>query len=500
MNGVWKSALEKNYLRSLDYRSYDFRQVDKKQYTARYMYQELKEKRQTVEYLRYQSDNEEEEGGGENGKPTMSVEEREELLRREWSESTDPSKPVAVGILPPSREAHLAFKFRDITVFKDVVKVLWYALEQGSVSSAADRSPSFSLWKDFLRVFFGIPIQYMFSMQPLLPKDIIQKEFSAHEARSVGTEVFTLLGKAKVKEFRNEDGSYALDLCSNSGAMINDTPQESWGVAYVRPTAILAVNELNDDDLNLVGVKVSTGRGNSRSNERKVEYEESWNATSSSLRSKAKEVSKEDELSEIWTEMDDTNLPDFFVGTSSMYLVIRLLAMLSERIKLAREFDSSHTFKSFMTSLLAVLDGQIDSYKFEDSVRELYGNKAFILFNMDRVVAQTVKQIHNAGTDPFISQMMVIYHYQKQKRQSEEFITQEERKEYIRQVEHVFKTNKIPEEIYIFSRINSNQSSDNSNDSTRMEEEEEEKTTKDEPRVDGAIVVNMEVKEAIFTI
>jgi hypothetical protein len=474
MNGVWKTTLEKNFLKSLDYRSYDFRQVDKKQFTARYMYQELKERRQNVETMRLreqerrkgavamqeeQESKEEKEQRGANGveggnKPGR----KRNRFKQKWEtdeEVVDSTKPIATGIMAPSLEAHMAFQFRDLAIFKDVVKVLWYALEQGSVSSAAaDRAPSFSLWKDFLRLFFSIHVHALFSMQPLLPPGLVAKEVTGQEAWEPGTVVLTMMGRARVVAFREADSTYTLDLLSASASGMQEEEDDSeedgsssstWATAYVRPTAIIGVEELSEPTLEAIGL-VKKGDV----------WEEPWEGEAGGKG--PEEAAPKAYSAESWTELDTDPSEDYFVGTSTMYLVVRLLCMMAERLKLAREVAEPGQFKAFQAHLLAVLDGQTDSAKFEENVRELFGNKAFMLFDLDRVVAQTVKQIHIAGNDPTLLKLVAVYHYHRLRQRrphdqpQQEGVTLEQKRAYLRHVIHIFEQEQLEDEVYIFSR------------------------------------------------
>ena len=49
-----------------------------------------------------------------------------------------------------------------------------------------------------------------------------------------------------------------------------------------------------------------------------------------------------------------------------------------------------------------VLDGNMDSNAYEDTLREMFGIHAYIAFTMDKVVTYAVRQVYNNNNNFFV--------------------------------------------------------------------------------------------------
>jgi len=52
-----------------------------------------------------------------------------------------------------------------------------------------------------------------------------------------------------------------------------------------------------------------------------------------------------------------------------------------------------HSFYAFLNLLNAVVDGSIDSNKYEDSCRVIVGNRGYVCYTLERVIAQATRQL-----------------------------------------------------------------------------------------------------------
>lgn len=56
-------------------------------------------------------------------------------------------------------------------------------------------------------------------------------------------------------------------------------------------------------------------------------------------------------------------------------------------------------FDAFLSYVYALLDGSIDNARYEDCCRTLMGSSSFMLFTMDKLVSQMLKQLQNMASD-----------------------------------------------------------------------------------------------------
>jgi hypothetical protein len=64
-------------------------------------------------------------------------------------------------------------------------------------------------------------------------------------------------------------------------------------------------------------------------------------------------------------------------------------------------------YAQFQAVLIALLDASIDASKFEDECRRLLGTGAYLLFTLDKVIAQVVRQLNVMVADPLTTKLRV---------------------------------------------------------------------------------------------
>ncbi|KAI3768665.1 hypothetical protein L2E82_19495 [Cichorium intybus] len=124
-----------------------------------------------------------------------------------------------------------------------------------------------------------------------------------------------------------------------------------------------------------------------------------------------------------------------FYGNDSFYTLFRLHQVLYDRLlsakhnsisteakrKTAKDSSPSDLYATFMTSLYKLLDGVSDNAKFEDDCRAIFGNQSYILFTLDKLIYKIVKQLQNVVGDEIDNKLLQLYEYEKS-RKPEKFI------------------------------------------------------------------------------
>lgn len=140
----WKEVVVKNYEKSLDHRSFYFKQQDKRVVQQRCLVGEIKA---AMELQAGRPDGS--ISGGESGLTEPDDLKQQEVTRAVSSEFT----PFLAGMTP-----HLVLKYnaQDYSVHRDIYRLLCLSAEHGSGSSSnhieKERIPS--LWRDLFRVRF----------------------------------------------------------------------------------------------------------------------------------------------------------------------------------------------------------------------------------------------------------------------------------------------------------------------------------------------------------
>jgi len=75
--------------------------------------------------------------------------------------------------------------------------------------------------------------------------------------------------------------------------------------------------------------------------------------------------------------------------------------------------SAEELYQHFLTALYGVLSGSLDQGKFEDECRNLMGTASYMLFTMERLVNNTVKQFQAVVNDLQVTKMRALWVYQQ---------------------------------------------------------------------------------------
>ncbi|CAA0823407.1 Paired amphipathic helix protein Sin3-like 2 [Striga hermonthica] len=114
-----------------------------------------------------------------------------------------------------------------------------------------------------------------------------------------------------------------------------------------------------------------------------------------------------------------------FYGNDAFYVVFRLHQALYERILSAKvnlasseskwrttKDESFDPYARFMSALFSLLDGSSDNSKFEDDCRSLIGNQSYVLFTLDKLIYKLVKQLQTVSSDEMDCRLLQLYEYE----------------------------------------------------------------------------------------
>ncbi|KAI3704766.1 hypothetical protein L1987_74995 [Smallanthus sonchifolius] len=124
-----------------------------------------------------------------------------------------------------------------------------------------------------------------------------------------------------------------------------------------------------------------------------------------------------------------------FYGNESFYALFRLHQVLYDRLlsaKLnsisaetkriaAKDTSPPDLYSKFMSALYSLLDGSTDNAKFEDDCRAILGNQSYVLFTLDKLIYKLVKQLQIVAGDEVDNKLLQLYKYERL-RKPEKFI------------------------------------------------------------------------------
>ncbi|XP_058806955.1 paired amphipathic helix protein Sin3a isoform X2 [Phymastichus coffea] len=88
------------------------------------------------------------------------------------------------------------------------------------------------------------------------------------------------------------------------------------------------------------------------------------------------------------------------------------------RLKPKNDIEVEDYYPAFLEMVKNVLDGNMESTNYEDTLREMFGIHAYISFTLDKVVSYAVRQLQHLVSDTVCQQCMDLY--QKEQRQPKE--------------------------------------------------------------------------------
>lgn len=379
MSKAWKETIEKNYEKSFDHRSFYFRQQDKRFYSARYLVAEIK----SGSY---------EPGISADDMKAAGIMFAPLTLGSEYQNLYEGINPQVAALYRTDNGIH-----------RDVHRIICHAME-ASISNIQDKERMSAFWRDLLRPFFNLSPYSLYNNSASLSIPSTDKIFiDPSEAWQAGTKIITIFGSGKVLSYRGSDGCYQVQL--------------PFGIGYLRPSVILGAEELSAQALSHINVVSDPISGDT--------------------------INGKPIVSSGSTIKENCSL---FYGTQTCYLFFRLHHLLCTRLCAAKllaieaiklrtsesaadhpmaKFDavdeegdviagapcSKSPYESFIGQLTALLDGSIDNSRYEESCRQLLGNKAYIVFTFDKIISHTLKTLQTLVNDENVTKLVGLFVY-----------------------------------------------------------------------------------------
>ena len=398
MNKTWKDVLATNSERSFDHRSFYYRVQDKRSYNARHLVNDIKVT-------------------GCAPEATTPA----ELVPMCVTCPVYSSHPILALCGADMQPCHLMMDFENEGkgVHRDMYRIFCHATEMSNMNST-DKERIAALWRDFMRVFFNFPVHFMYD--GTWAREGVESGYPESSAGDsvpvdldptwqIGTVVVTLYGVGKITGYRSKDCMYSVKL--------------PFGIAFMRSASIQGSEELSAPALCAIGVtKDSAGR------------DVILNGINTTGQDGEPTVKKPQQL---------------FYGTQMCYVFLRLYHTIYVRLLAARRLATenlnkhsagnshkyedtadddllgarsvgssllrgnarSDAYSSLIAQIMAMVDGTIDATKFEDTCRQILGNKSFFLYTIDKILQQALKCLQAMANDEIVTKLVGIFLYHR---------------------------------------------------------------------------------------
>jgi len=399
MRRVWAEVYEKNYSKSLDHRSFYFKQADKKSLSAKGMLSEMKElsdKRKAVE----------EAPMGGSGAP--------------GARARGPSPDVT-------------FAYGDRAVHDDVYAVVKFSSAEMMGDDSAAKLLAF--WRNFVEPFFGV-------VRPADGSPGYVDDVAERAAAAVLQEAKEEEAKEKDEAARGSgedgDGGDAMDTdapAAPSGALAKDE-----GAKHHR-SAGLAAAAADDDEGGEEARREDREEGGDGAASSGADEEDGSAGRRGSLADEdAGDAGAQARLlagcRPLACAVDgDVARPDgrIFYGHDAFFLLFRLHRHLYERIATARasavakhdaawgpgpagdaaaaEADKD-AHSEFLHLLFRLLSGSVEASRYEDDCRALLGANSYVLFTLDKLIYKLIKQVQALLSDDTATRLLLLHEYE----------------------------------------------------------------------------------------
>lgn len=379
LNKQWKEVNEKNYHKSLDHSSFYFKQKDKKQTSMKVLVQEAKKKHEADD-----KDSKSTATPASTNQPPKAGEIADALKKESDAAAANGAEPVKSSASASAEwKPHFQYKLAAGSIHKDAYNLLSYAAEKNL--STSEKEKVSKAWQSFFLPFFHLDEEWLVQK----PKQTAVTLEKAKQLRP-GTEVSTDFGEGTMQYFDYEQNVCVVNLPMGQG--------------FLQPSA-LTMRESSDFPSSLAV------------------------------------LDDDEEAAKVQRNLKYSST---FFGSQHSYGFLRLYQMLHSRLEQAHELcekakrnrhrrtinpaaraldharaastnddeagkEKMGDYQAFVSKLYALIDGSIDSTKYEDSCRSLMGSTSYFLFTMDKLVSQVLKQMQHMSTDETCQELLKLY-------------------------------------------------------------------------------------------
>lgn len=409
----WQAIFKDNYNKSLDHRSFYFKQNEKKNLTSKILFNELKE-----------------------------------IADRRRNERISVVLSLAGQVDFSARVAspHLTFEYGDAQVHSDTARIVQMGIDNMLTADAAVKVRN--LYHSFLEAFFDIPCS-------CTEAEEARKQGADSLACTAGTTPRAARALKVAKSQRGDDNDDGEEGATTTTMDNEEEEEEGEGeegdtdamddmddplrmlqkAGSPRARKKNEEEETNDEDT-AAGVG-----GNRTDNTENTEnaFDESefllcrpvaalvgpgtvTGKASGGSGTNKKDKDKEKSKPSAAVGAVGASMGCLFYGNEPLFVLFRLHYILFERLKIARKCaetkaneesgDKFAIHARFIDMARELIEGTLDASVYEDDCRALLGTSAYQLFTLDKLVQRLVRHIHSCLTEEGSSRLLELYKYE----------------------------------------------------------------------------------------
>lgn len=390
LNKSWFKTMEANFDKSFDHRSFYFKAQDKRSISLKHLIADIK-------------------GGLGLEAGTSLV----DFAPPCPSISCDPFYQDALHQSDMKPGLVLTYPLEAHTVHGDIYDLITHASEMSNVP-LLDRERMTALWRDWLRPFFHIPMQYLYPSSSSLAT-MVNIE-SNQDIWPTGTMVLTAMGQGRVLSFRSEDNMYEVAL--------------KYGRGFFRSTSIIGAEELSQSSIRAIGINenqsnatskcFSLDPGNSLIYGTSLSY--AFLRVHNLLYTRlllARDLCKQADVSSSnahplsTLDATDDQTDDLIRPNKTESSTKNTSSFYQIHYHNAKNATSSSRYQSFLTLLVTFMNGSIEQVRYEDLIRQMLGNRAYLLFTIDKLITTLLKMLQQLSNDDTFNRLVGLFVYHR---------------------------------------------------------------------------------------
>lgn len=372
-NKIWREVNEKNYHKSLDHRSFNFKQAEKKNLSTKVLLAEIKQKYQ-------------------------------EKIKQKSTSSDQPNY-------------HLKYKLNDSQVLNDINDLITNAAER--ILSKADRERLDAFMERFIKTFFLIPrreANTSTSTSSENKRDDSEAEGNKMEIESSPAAAVTSTQLEVGKEGANQETE------KKEEGDIKQEPQGQEENKHERTSAEQAPSSPKDS-VPKEGEEMALVQSSPAPEMPKPDPIEPQTRTKSQP-SRPRPAPKSAKiffgnkafycffrLYQIFYERL-SSAKEMEKTSEKKKWAASILTPPKEMLGSFSDSEKKEPYQHLITSIYALMEGSLEQSKFEDDCRDMFGISSYILFTIDKLIVQLAKQLQILITDDSCAKLLALYAYE----------------------------------------------------------------------------------------
>ena len=437
LNRTWRDTMQKNYLKSLDFQSFQFKRDDPKNLASKALMAQAAARAGHSTSSPGGTDGT--VGGGSDANGVTVTDEVPnatlDAIIAFSNEAAAPADPASSSPNTASTTEGVArggdtytFEYPDRSVLADVFQLHMYAVEHTTSVSADNKTRAADAWARFFRRFFGLPAGFLESNVRPSNREIQKRLDEARNARiapGAAGAAFASAGATLKGSLLGQDGRLVAPLAPGAacktpaGSGVVQGFHKTRGIYEVKLS--FATGFIHKSNIEREDTDLRSGAGAAVEGHQKAQTALETVPVAIDDRGLSEDEEDDEASSSRLPATGDSSYALPYLGNKNMFLYLRSHEVLYSRLIKAKSLCKAAAeapkntregvpgtvdagdaalswegnYKNVLAACFAQIDGTIEMGRFEDLLRLMLGADGYELFTLDRVLSLAMKQLNH---------------------------------------------------------------------------------------------------------